>query len=312
MNYDWLTTTLRTAEASMWLSEGSRQVLSAFRVGLEWETDPFENVCDENTVIAIVNDHREVFEQMKKWDDSPQPEHVRLAEIFRGSESLDVKATQQLYKVYWQKWYLWAECLPMLAYAGLLKAARDVFSDVQRDMHRKGVHFSRPSWAKVGAPAVQGATNYWPMAVCVYPEPRHRAGDEKLFRAVTYLVPNRWHPALQVDPVIRLLDGFRKRSMRPTTWDFTSADHTLAITRDIAEHDVAGKLTTHMCSGRSKATGWFRTPWRTEGARRGPNVRGDSARLTAVCQQCPTSVWTDGAGSAARRSRTERLGSGGR
>jgi len=244
MSYEWLCTVLKTAEGSLWLSDGSREVLSAFRSALDFEADPFEQVCEEKTLIDVVHEHRTVFELMRQWHSAKRGLGTLVDDVFWASGSLDDKATQQLFKVYWQKSELWGACIPMLAYAGLLRAAREVFADVELDRHGKGVYFSRTPWGKLAA----SADSYWPITTCVYPEPPHRAGEKNLFRVISYVRPAGLRSELLVDPVIQKIQNFRRRSMRPLVFDPASDDYSLAVSRDITESDVAATLVRHLKS----------------------------------------------------------------
>ncbi len=54
---------------------------------------------------------------------------------------------QQLFKVYWQRRALWGLCIPMLAFAPLLVAARKAFPDVRYWVARKCMYFRLESWS---------------------------------------------------------------------------------------------------------------------------------------------------------------------
>lgn len=247
MDYEWLYNELRTAVESPWLSEGSRKILSEFRAAIDPEADRFEHLSSNDDLLDVVNDHRLVFELMRTWDRSNKGFSALLGEIFSSSDSLDSKALQQLFKVYWQKWALWQMCIPMLLYAGLLKAACEVSDDTQYEPHRKAVYFRRAVWELVAAPVTVDGTSYWPVVIKVIPEPEQRAGDQNTFRVVAYLVPNRWRSDLLVDSVIDKIKAFRRQHMkRSHEFDPDSDRYLLIVTRDVLGQEVGAELARQM------------------------------------------------------------------
>ena len=164
--------------------------------------------------------------------------------MYESSDSLDAKATQQLFKVFWQRRFLWDACIPMLAYAQLLKVARASFPDVEHWTSRKCVYFHLPDWSEFDV--TDERTDEWSVGVRVRPPANEEKFGPNSFGVLSYVVPNRLVTALQSQPVLQRIEALRAGSMRKRTIEAGLDHYSVRAQRPVPEAEAGSALVAHL------------------------------------------------------------------
>jgi hypothetical protein len=245
LDYAWLVQELKTAEASPWLGASCKSVIRDFRDAVDSDGSEFELISEDH-LLQLVNDHRQIFEQMREWSRVAHAFTQLPVAVFESSESLDAKATQQLYKVYWQRRFLWVECLPMLSYASLLAAAKASFPTVEFWPDRKCVYFRLREWAQLDVQDDDDDSEVWSLAVRVRPLLNEDRFGKDSFGVMSYVEPARLCRELRTSAVFGRFERFRAESMRKRQIVAEEGTYPLKAQRPIAADEVNGVLVQHL------------------------------------------------------------------
>lgn len=243
LDYEWLVRELKTAESSPWIATSCQAVIRDFRDAIDWDAREFIHISDEQ-LLEVVNAHRAVFEQMRRWSRVKQTLTNLSSELYESSDSLDAKATQQLFKVFWQRRFLWEACIPMLAYARMLKVARESFPDIEHWTSRKCVYFHLPEWSEFDS--ADERTEEWSVGVRVRPLANEEQFGPNSFGVLSYVVPRRLAPALQAQPVLERIAALRASSMRKRAIAAGLNHYSVKAQRPVSEAQVGSVLVAHL------------------------------------------------------------------
>ncbi|TFW16045.1 hypothetical protein E4L96_17165 [Massilia arenosa] len=159
LDYDWLIDELRIAEKSTWLGEEPRRSIQEFRLAIDHSGFAEELPgIEEHQLLDMVLNHQAVFEIMGAWSRSKASRTRLGADIFAGPDPV-----QRLFPVYCRRSHLWQNCIPLIAYAALRKAARDRFADLAWDPKRSAFYFTLKRWDGLK----REGPRYWPIQVMV-------------------------------------------------------------------------------------------------------------------------------------------------
>lgn len=243
LDYVWLVEELKNAESSPWIAASCKAVIKDFRDAIDWDAQQFVHITDE-TLLEVVDQHRVIFEKMKDWSISRQPFTTLGRNLYDTSDSLDAKSAQQLFKVYWQRRFLWESCFPMLSYAALLKDARKVFPNVEFWPARKCVYFHLPEWDMFDSE--DETTTEWAAAVRVRPLANEEKFGKDAFGVMSYVLPRRLPAAYAQEPILKQFEDLRAASMRRRSIEIGLNRYPLRTKKPVAQAEVGTVLVEHL------------------------------------------------------------------
>jgi hypothetical protein len=243
LDYEWLVRELKRAEESPWIAASCKSVLRDFCDAVDWEAREFVHISDDQ-LLEVVNEHRAVFETMQQWSRTAQSFTSVSAKLFSASGSSEARAKQQLFKVFWQRRFLWESCFPILSFGGLLAAARKAYPMVEHWADRKCVYFRLPEWAEFDA--ADEEHEEWAVAVRVRPLANEQKFGANTFGVLSYIDPTRWRPELFSARAIARVEAFRSETMRKRALSPEDDNYPLKVKRPVAEDKISGVLVQHL------------------------------------------------------------------
>lgn len=244
LNYEWLIRELKTAEKSPWIAEGCKSVLRDFREAVDWEAREFVHIA-EDLLHKMVVDHRAIFEQMSLWESEREHLGSVAKSIFGTSKTLGDRAMQQLFKVYWQRRALWGLCIPMLAFAPLLVAARKAFPDVRYWVARKCMYFRLESWSTLDD-ASDEDNDDWALAVRVRPLANEKRFGSDQFGVLSYCAPCRFAPEMDIHKKAKVIEAYRSEAMKKHDLDLISDFYSLKADWPVPRANAHKTLVDHL------------------------------------------------------------------